>query len=255
MIQKIHILYIDSDPLLLDIAKQFLETVQGFTVTLAQSAVDALVLHAEKPFDAILSEYELDTINGIEFLKSLREKGDTTPFLFFTGKDRVSVIIEALNNGADFYLQKEENPSKQFVELSDNIIRIVSRRRNEANNLQKNQEILVSNNCLSSSEEEFHSQLEKISEQEALLRISEERLLMAQEIGQTGCWEYTIETDELWVSAEGCRIFGFPPIAGVISVEKIEACIPEFVRIRQAARDLVKAGQTYNLEYQIHPAD
>ncbi len=255
MIQEIHILYIDSDPLLLDIAKQFFEPIRGFTVTLTRSITDALILLAENHFDAILSEYELDTVNGIELLKRLRERGDTTPFLFFTGKGQEAVVIEALNNGADFYLKKEKSPSTQFIDLSNAIVRIVSRRRNEENTLKTNQETLGLNNCLSVSEEDLRSQLEKISEQESLLRISEERLLMAQEIGQTGCWEYTVDTNELWVSAEGCRIFGFPPLAGTISVEKVEACIPDYSRVRQAARDLIRTGHAYNLEYLIHPAD
>ena len=55
--------------------------------------------------------------DGIEFLKQVRmEKGDI-PFILFTGRGREEVVIEAINNGADFYLQKEATPVRCFPSL------------------------------------------------------------------------------------------------------------------------------------------
>ncbi|MEI7434731.1 MAG: hypothetical protein WCJ93_10805 [Methanomicrobiales archaeon] len=45
---------------------------------------------------------------------------DRSHFLF-TGKGREEVIIQAINRGADFYLQKDGAPKARFVELSDKI--------------------------------------------------------------------------------------------------------------------------------------
>ena len=39
---------------------------------------------------------------GSNFLNTLRKKGDTTPFIIFTGKGREEVVIEALNSGGRF---------------------------------------------------------------------------------------------------------------------------------------------------------
>jgi len=58
-------------------------------------------------------------INGIEFLKILRSKGDTTPVIIFTGVGHERTAIEALNYGANFFLQKDEDPQMLFHELCD----------------------------------------------------------------------------------------------------------------------------------------
>ncbi len=56
-------------------------------------------------------------MDGIQLLKALRDSGDRTPFILFTGRGREEVAIEALNHGADFYLQKGGNVEVQFAEL------------------------------------------------------------------------------------------------------------------------------------------
>ena len=71
--------------------------------------------------------------NGIKFLKSLRSGGDTTPFFFFAGKGRKSVIIDALNLGADFYLEKAGNAKVQFEELMHEIQRAAEQKSTCAN--------------------------------------------------------------------------------------------------------------------------
>ncbi|MCA1917573.1 PAS domain S-box protein, partial [Methanospirillum hungatei] len=53
------------------------------------------------------------------------------PFILFTGRGREEVVIEALNNGADFYLQKGGDPKAQFAELGHKIRQAVSRLKAE----------------------------------------------------------------------------------------------------------------------------
>jgi PAS domain S-box-containing protein len=87
------------------------------------------------------------------------------------------------------------------------------------------------------------------------LHVNEERLIMAQEIGHTGSWEYNLQTGKIWGSAEGARIYGFPAFAGDFPIDTIEACIPERERVHQALVDLIQEGKEYNLEFAINPAD
>ena len=56
-------------------------------------------------------------INGIEFLRYIRLHYKDLPFVLFTGRGREEIVIEALNSGADFYLQKGGEPKSQFAEL------------------------------------------------------------------------------------------------------------------------------------------
>lgn len=125
----IRALCIDDDPDLLDIAKIFLERDGVISVEPSTSAMDAMVMLETRNFDVIVCDYQMPKMDGIQFLKSIRYQGRTTPFILFTGKGREDVVIDALNNGADFYLQKGGDPKIQFVELANIIKRSVSQRQ------------------------------------------------------------------------------------------------------------------------------
>ncbi len=113
----ISILYVDDDSGLLHLGKRYLEQTGEFTVHIAESADAALKILQTSSYDAVISDYKMPGMDGIEFLKRLRSSGDSTPFIIFTGKGREEVVIEAFNNGADFYLQKGGDPQSQFAEL------------------------------------------------------------------------------------------------------------------------------------------
>jgi hypothetical protein len=53
------------------------------------------------------------------------------PFILFTGRGREEVVIEAINNGANFYLQKGGNPVAQYTELAHKIRIAVNEKRAE----------------------------------------------------------------------------------------------------------------------------
>ena len=124
-------LYIDDEPAFLEIAKAFLENEGEIAVETVTSAMDALVKLETNEFDAIICDYQMPVVDGIQLLKTIRMQGRNTPFILFTGKGREDVAIDALNNGADFYLQKGGNPKTQFLELQNMVLRSVHQRRAE----------------------------------------------------------------------------------------------------------------------------
>jgi PAS domain S-box-containing protein len=111
------VLLIDDEPALLDVLKLFSERSHEMSVHTTQSAKEALEILPEKTFDAIIVDYDMPEINGIEFLKILRSEGDTTPVIIFTGVGHEQTAIEAINHGANFFLKKGEDPQMQFREL------------------------------------------------------------------------------------------------------------------------------------------
>ncbi|MDO9550205.1 MAG: PAS domain S-box protein [Methanoregula sp.] len=123
------VLYVDDEPDLLDLARLFLERSPEFCVKTLTSAQAAL----ESPFittcDVIVSDYQMPEMDGIAFLKAVREQSKTLPFILFTGRGREDVVIEAINNGVDFYLQKGGDVKAQFAELSHKIRMAVERKR------------------------------------------------------------------------------------------------------------------------------
>lgn len=115
--QSASVLYIDDDVALLEMIKLMSERSREMTIQTAQSAKEALGTLAQNSFDAIIVDYDMPEISGIEFLKILRKQGDTTPIIMFTGVGGEYAAIEALNNGANFFLKKGEDPRHQFREL------------------------------------------------------------------------------------------------------------------------------------------
>jgi PAS domain S-box-containing protein len=126
------VLFVDDELVLRDVSKRFLERDKDLVVDTCASAKEALGILATKRYDVVVSDYEMPVIDGILFLKQLRGEGNTTPFIIFSGKGREEVVIEALNNGADFYLQKGGDPKTQFAELKNQIQHVSQRRRAEA---------------------------------------------------------------------------------------------------------------------------
>ncbi len=133
MISLYRILYVDDEPSLLEIGKLFLENNQGFSVDCVQSGLDALDKISAGQYDAMVSDYQMPGIDGITLLKKVRATDTSLPFILFTGRGREEVVIEALNNGADFYLQKGGEPVSQFTELAHKIRQAIQQRRAEAN--------------------------------------------------------------------------------------------------------------------------
>jgi PAS domain S-box-containing protein len=127
----ISVLYVDDEPILLEIGKLYLEQSGEFGIDTLTSAHKALKTLNNKNYDAIISDYLMPAMDGIEFLKKIRTSGNTIPFIIFTGKGREEVVIQALNAGADFYLQKGGDPKVQFVELAHMITQAVRRKKGE----------------------------------------------------------------------------------------------------------------------------
>lgn len=117
----ITVLHVDDEPVLSDITKLSLERSGKYCVETVQSASEALDLLQSGKYECIISDYEMPEMNGLELLKAVRAINPDIPFILFSGRGRESVIIEALNSGADFYLQKGGEPRSQFVELEHKI--------------------------------------------------------------------------------------------------------------------------------------
>lgn len=117
----IKILVVDDEPALLEISRAFLEKTGEISVDVADSAYAALDNIGSSYYDVIVSDYDMPKMDGIAFLKKIRSDGRKTPFILFTGKGREEIVIEALNNGATFYLQKGTDTKTQYAELVSKI--------------------------------------------------------------------------------------------------------------------------------------
>ncbi len=136
------VLYVDDEPGLLEIGKIFLERGGNLKVDIVSSPLQALSLIADSTYDCVISDYQMPEMDGLELLKNVRQTWKTLPFILFTGKGREEVVIEALNNGADFYLQKGGEPRSQFAEL-EHKVRLAAERRQVSAELRNSERMLT----------------------------------------------------------------------------------------------------------------
>ncbi|EHQ36216.1 PAS domain S-box protein [Methanoplanus limicola] len=170
----ISVLYIDDELIFLKAGQIYLEFNNDFKVTACESAAKALKLLSDEKFDAIISDYQMPGMSGTELLRQIRAGSDKTPFIIFTGKSREEVAIEALNSGADFFLQKGGEPKSQFSELANKVRYAVSKKRNEDKLKIKNEELLAANSRLEATEERLRQQLkENISARNELSELND----------------------------------------------------------------------------------
>ena len=135
------VLYVDDEPELLTLGKLLLEMEGEFSVETAASAQEGLTKLRTGHYDVVISDYLMPDTDGIEFLREVRSEFGHIPFILFTGKGREDVVIEALNQGVDFYLQKGCDPRAQFRELAERIREAVQRVRTDEDLQEKSEEL------------------------------------------------------------------------------------------------------------------
>ena len=102
----ISILCVDDEPFVLEILKKFFERESGFSVKTCLNATDAIRHLNAQWFDVVIADFGLPDRDGIQLLRETRCMGFSGLFIIITGKHRAHVAIDALNNGADYYVQK-----------------------------------------------------------------------------------------------------------------------------------------------------
>jgi len=119
------LLLLEDDDILGDGLRDFLRA-EGHRVEWCRSLKEVDALRGE-PFDALLVDWQLPDGSGLEWLRGRRTRGDSTPALMLTARDRLGERIEGLDGGADDYLVKPFAPEELSARL-----RAVSRRHGGA---------------------------------------------------------------------------------------------------------------------------
>ncbi len=123
-----HILIADDEKQIARSLKKSLEA-DGFKATLAFDGKETLDLIQCNRFDAVLLDWRMPGLNGIEVCKSLRDSGNKIPILLLTALSDLSNKVEALNLGADDYITKPFSVKEVIARIT-----AVTRRNNFGNN-------------------------------------------------------------------------------------------------------------------------
>jgi DNA-binding response OmpR family regulator len=100
---------------------------EGHVVTVASTGEEGFYLGVAEPYDLILLDLMLPGRDGIEILKTLRQRRIATPVLILTARDAVEDRVLGLDSGADDYLVKPFS----FAELLARIRAIERRGRSD----------------------------------------------------------------------------------------------------------------------------
>ena len=102
----ISVLHVDDDPDFGDLVKTFLSRNDDLEVSTVTSAATALERLEEGTVDCVVSDYEMPTMDGLEFLAAVRVRDTDLPFILFTGKGSEEIASEAISAGVTDYLRK-----------------------------------------------------------------------------------------------------------------------------------------------------
>jgi two-component system response regulator PilR (NtrC family) len=102
---KIRILVVDDELSMREFLSILLER-EGYNVTVAASAQEALRIMESALFDLVLSDVNMPGLSGIELLASIKEKAPETAVLMLTAFSAADQAVEAMKLGAYDYVCK-----------------------------------------------------------------------------------------------------------------------------------------------------
>ncbi len=105
MAQPATVLYVDDEEILRTLIQDQLAA-QGYTVETADDGDTALEIIDKKKFQIIILDIRMPRMSGIEVLKELKRRKNTSRVIVLTAVDDLAVAIEAVKNGASDYLTK-----------------------------------------------------------------------------------------------------------------------------------------------------
>ncbi len=123
------ILLVEDDAILSETLLELLED-EGYDLTLAQTANEALDATYSNEFELMLLDVNIPDQNGFELLQMLRSSGNTTPSIFLTSLNDIASLSRGFEVGADDYIKKPFD----FDELIIRIQALLRKSFNTTNN-------------------------------------------------------------------------------------------------------------------------
>ena len=99
------ILVIEDDRTVGQYVKHGLEE-QRYTADLVDEGLEGLRMASTGHYDVIVLDLRLPGMTGLEIVRTLRDRGVTTPVLMLTAQDSVEFKVQGLRAGADDYVTK-----------------------------------------------------------------------------------------------------------------------------------------------------
>lgn len=105
---KISIIAVDDREDILELSKIFLEKAnEDLQVETTTDPGDVIDRVGNSEVDAIISDYDMPQMTGVELLENIREYDEDLPFILHTGKGTEEIAEEAIGAGVTDYFRKD----------------------------------------------------------------------------------------------------------------------------------------------------
>jgi DNA-binding NtrC family response regulator len=101
---------------------------EGYCVVTAGNGFEAIAVLEREPFDIVVTDLRMPSMDGLEFLGITRERWPELDVVFMTAYGTVSTAVEAMRQGAADYLTKPLNAQDLLIRVR----RLLERRRDLA---------------------------------------------------------------------------------------------------------------------------
>jgi len=109
------ILIIDDEPAIRRAMHGILEN-EGYTITEASSALEALPMLNDNVFDAIFCDIKMPQMDGIEFLEKAQTVTDA-PIIIISGHGTIDIAVDAIKKGAYDFIEKPMDLNRMLITL------------------------------------------------------------------------------------------------------------------------------------------
>ncbi len=128
MENKVHLLIIDDEDIILKSCERILRKREDLTIDTATNGREGLEKAKAKKYDIVITDLKMPVMDGMEVLKTLRKEQPDVTVIIFTGFATVDTTREALKLGAFDYIPKPFTPD----ELSNVVDNAIKARQNKA---------------------------------------------------------------------------------------------------------------------------
>lgn len=122
----LNVLYMEDDEGLAKLTKKRLER-EGYDIDITSNGEDGLTASEMRVYDALMVDYEMPGMNGVEVIRKLHIRKDPPPVVMVTGNGDEKVAVEAMKQGATDYIVKDVQMN--YLELLPHVILKVIRKR------------------------------------------------------------------------------------------------------------------------------
>ncbi|MHA1450298.1 MAG: response regulator, partial [Candidatus Hodarchaeales archaeon] len=126
-------LHFDDEKDFLDLTREYIEAKTGDEIEIDSHTEPSRIMDilTTKPYDVIVSDFMMPGMDGLKLLTELKKLKKPLPFIMFTGRGREEVVIKCLNLGAEYYIEKSDDPDSYYSELIHAIRSVVKHKRTE----------------------------------------------------------------------------------------------------------------------------